>query len=146
MRELTVEDEKKFLPENRINIERNIPENPLLIIDEVMKCYYLTEIHRIPVETKIYPPNSWYGKARGEGEFVWVSFITSHYPTYQQDWYFLHILENKELKVWLHSYGFFKNGKLIEESDRQREREQWENANNSTLWAKIVEYYDKNKK
>ena len=156
-RELTIEDEEKILREREKIINKIIPENTLSVIryegfsrGEI----YLMEIHRVPVETKMYPQNSWYGKAQGKGygDFLYFSFIegdswkgSSNYPAdYVQQSGFLHIIPEDNVKfkieLWLDFYGHFINGKL----HLERKEEYWENVENVEMWSKIVKYYMEN--
>jgi hypothetical protein len=122
--------------------------NTLSVIQAEEREIYLMEINRIPVETKMYPQDSWYGEARKHGEFVYVSFIEGSYPAdYVEHSCILNIIiENKtiEFEVWSDFCGFFTNGKFVMDADPLS---QWINvgySTDNTLWAKIYEYYLEN--
>ena len=128
---------------------KNIPENTLSIIKAEEREIYLMRIHRIPVEIKEYPIDSWYGKARKRGEFLYVSFIEGNYPVeYTTQSYYMNIItENKiiEFEIWNKIYFGYKNDKFVKDGEPL---EQWENvgySTDNTIWTKIYEYYLENK-
>ncbi len=154
VRELTAKDEEK-LSQAKEKI-MNIPENTLSVIKyEGFRRgkIYLTEIHRVPVETKMYPKDSWYGKAQehGTGDFLYFSFIEGKYPDYYfRQSGFLHVIPvetahapSLQLELWLDSYHIFSNKELYGESKLNRQWNKIEGVDGD-MWRKIVRYYMEN--
>ncbi len=129
-------------------MNKNIPENTITVIHFEGEDIYLTDIHRVPVETTFYSPDSWYGKAKEHADnddFLYVAFITENYPAeYREELYFVHIIPegNKfRLRTWLSFYGFFENKKYVTDGEPIGLWEDVGYSTDNTLWAKIVEYY-----
>jgi len=152
-RELTKEDEENLSREREKIENKIIPENTLAVIKyegfergEI----YLTEIHRVPVETKEYTKDSWYGKAKeyGRGEFLWFSFIDGNYPEYYfQQSGFLQLIpeDNKKFRLylWRDFHLVFWKKELISRS--KIDPKQWIVVEGvDDRWRKIVKYYMEN--